>query len=74
MPFDFKKPEAIMPELHGSFDFVVIDPPFITREVWQLYAETTRLLLRSSSSKILLTTIGTHHVRINGWNTCVFVL
>jgi 16S rRNA G966 N2-methylase RsmD len=30
-------------ELHGSFDFVLIDPPFITREVWEKYAITARL-------------------------------
>jgi hypothetical protein len=46
-------------ELVGTFDFVVVDPPFITREVWELYAETVKLLLRSKASKILLTTIGT---------------
>lgn len=60
--FDFNKPENIPPELHGSFDFVVIDPPFITQEVWQQYAETTRVLLRSAGSKVLLTTIGTHQI------------
>ena len=33
--YDFNKPEDIPKELHGAFDMVVIDPPFITREVWE---------------------------------------
>ncbi|KAG6967497.1 hypothetical protein JG687_00004239 [Phytophthora cactorum] len=32
VPFDFNKPEEIPSELVGTFDFVVVDPPFITRE------------------------------------------
>ncbi|RLN87305.1 hypothetical protein BBJ28_00016667 [Nothophytophthora sp. Chile5] len=57
VPFDFHKPDDIPPELLGAFDFVVVDPPFITREVWELYATAIKLLLRSTDSKILLTTI-----------------
>ncbi|KAF1319623.1 N6-adeninemlase domain containing protein, partial [Globisporangium splendens] len=56
--YDFNRPEAIPKELLESFDFLVIDPPFITKEVWQQYAAAARLLLRSSQSKILLSTIG----------------
>lgn len=56
--FDFNHPERIPRELYGSFDFVVIDPPFITKEVWQQYADTAKLLMREESSRILLTTIG----------------
>lgn len=59
IPFDFNAPEQIPLELHQSFDFVVIDPPFITKEVWEKYADTAKLLVRGESSKILLTTIGT---------------
>lgn len=58
VPFDFHKPQDVPSELAGTFDFVIVDPPFITREVWELYAETIKLLLRSKESKILLTTIG----------------
>ena len=32
--------------LKGTFDMAVIDPPFITREVWEKYAETARFLLK----------------------------
>jgi len=44
--YDFNAPLDIAEELHHSFDLVVIDPPFITREVWEKYALTARLLLR----------------------------
>ncbi|GMF22151.1 unnamed protein product [Phytophthora lilii] len=56
--FDFHNPKELPSNLVGTFDFVVVDPPFITREVWELYAQAVKLLLRSKDSKILLTTIG----------------
>lgn len=31
--YDFTKPEDIPQELRGTFDMVVVDPPFITKEV-----------------------------------------
>ena len=31
----------------NSFDMVIIDPPFITREVWEKYASTAKLLLKA---------------------------
>ena len=47
--------------LHHTFDYVVIDPPFITEDVWALYAETAHLLLAAADSptspRILLSTI-----------------
>ncbi|CAG9467201.1 unnamed protein product [Pedinophyceae sp. YPF-701] len=55
--YDFNKPEAIPASLHGTFDMVVIDPPFITRDVWEKYAAATKLLLKENG-RILLTTIG----------------
>jgi hypothetical protein len=43
--------------LHHSFDYVVIDPPFITEDVWRLYARAARLLLGPSPARVLLSTI-----------------
>lgn len=43
--YDFRKPEDIPVELHHTFDGVVIDPPFVTDEVWEQYAVAARLLL-----------------------------
>ena len=49
--------------LQHTFDYVVIDPPFITDDVWQLYAQTAHLLLTAPTHsdgpvpRILLSTI-----------------
>lgn len=55
--FDFNEPTAIPPELHLTCDYVVVDPPFITEEVWRKYSISIQALLRPESGKILLTTI-----------------
>ena len=44
--YDFSRPEDIPSNIQNSFDCVVIDPPFITEEVWTLYAAAARLLLK----------------------------
>ena len=46
--YDFNKPIGFegADELKGTFDMVIIDPPFITREVWEKYTETARWLLK----------------------------
>ncbi|KAG5175582.1 putative N6-adenine methyltransferase-domain-containing protein [Tribonema minus] len=56
--FDFNKLDDVPADLHGTFAMVVIDPPFIMREVWEAYAMATaaRLLLQPGG-KILATTI-----------------
>ncbi|CAI2382156.1 unnamed protein product [Moneuplotes crassus] len=54
--YDFNKPEDIPTDLEGVFDFVVIDPPFVTEEVWTLYATAAKYLL-AEDGKILLSTI-----------------
>ena len=46
MFYDFNKPEELPAELHGTFHMVVIDPPFITREVWEKYTQAARILLK----------------------------
>lgn len=43
--YDFNNPEDIPANIHHTFDCVVIDPPFITHEVWSLYATAAKLLL-----------------------------
>lgn len=65
--YNYKEPENIPEELHHTFDYVVIDPPFIVTEVWELYAKAARLLLVEGTDddgvplgKILGTTIGEH--------------
>lgn len=55
--YDFNKPEDIPKELHQTIDYIVIDPPFITKEVWVHYTNAAKLLLRPTTGKILLSTI-----------------
>jgi 16S rRNA G966 N2-methylase RsmD len=40
--------------LLGYFDMVVIDPPFITREVWEKYAECAKMLLNKDGGMMYL--------------------
>jgi len=54
--YDFNEPEAVPDDCKGAFSLVVIDPPFITREVWAQYARTARLLL-APGGRLLCTTI-----------------
>jgi len=49
--YDFNKPEDLPSELHGTFDLAVIDPPFITHEVWAKYADAAKLLLKPGVDK-----------------------
>lgn len=54
--YDFHQPEDLPEALRGAFSFVLIDPPFITREVWEKYAITARFLA-CEGARILCTTI-----------------
>lgn len=36
--------------LHGQFDLVVIDPPFIVEDVWRKYAVSAKILLRGGGT------------------------
>jgi hypothetical protein len=55
--YDFRRPLELPPELHGAFECVVIDPPFITSDVWRQYAQTAGLLLREGGRVVLTTVI-----------------
>lgn len=54
--YDFNQPEDVPTALRETFDFIIIDPPFITHEVWAKYAATVKLLLKPNG-KVLCTTI-----------------
>jgi|SaaInlStandDraft_7_1057024.scaffolds.fasta_scaffold293131_1 EEF1A lysine methyltransferase 1 len=55
--YDYKHPEDIPAELHGTFDYVIVDPPFIVREVWELYTQAIKILLKAEGGKMLCSTI-----------------
>jgi 16S rRNA G966 N2-methylase RsmD len=46
--YDFNKPEQLPSDLLNTFDMVVIDPPFITRDVWEKYSHAAKLLLHDT--------------------------
>jgi len=52
--YDYKHVEHIPKEYHGVFDYVVIDPPFVTDVVWELYAKAAKLLLCEGSHEIIV--------------------
>ena len=49
-PYDFNKADEIPKEMQGTFDMCVIDPPFITREVWEKYTYAVKLLLKKNEN------------------------
>lgn len=54
--YDFNHPENIPVENHHAFDMLVLDPPFITREVWEKYKVAIDMLIKPGG-KILLSTV-----------------
>ena len=52
-PYDFNKPEEIPEEMLGTFDMAVIDPPFITQEVWEKYTAAVNLLMKKDENGII---------------------
>ena len=55
--YDFNHPEALPDALQGQFDYLVIDPPFITEEVWRMYAKAAKHLLDPAKGKLLCSTV-----------------
>ncbi|KAF4703680.1 N-6 adenine-specific DNA methyltransferase 2 [Perkinsus olseni] len=47
--FDYREPRDVPVVLCHTFDCVLIDPPFITKEVWENYAITAKLLAASGA-------------------------
>ncbi|CAM9352794.1 unnamed protein product [Ectocarpus sp. 6 AP-2014] len=52
--YDYTKPQDIPETLRGTFDMVVVDPPFVTRQVWESYTAATKLLLRPGGAGLVL--------------------
>ena len=43
--FDYNHPENLPAIYKGYFDMLVIDPPFVTEDVWVKYSEAIKFLL-----------------------------
>lgn len=67
--YDFNKPDSGIPRhLLKGCDMVVIDPPFITRDVWEKYEITSKILLKDcieGRSKVLCTTVHENALMMN---------
>ena len=61
--YDYNHPDKIPVSMWDAFDYVVVDPPFITREVWQLYGETVKLILKKGG-KVLFTSVIENHAML----------
>ncbi|KPA76128.1 hypothetical protein ABB37_07897 [Leptomonas pyrrhocoris] len=61
--YDFHQPEQVPIQYMAAFDYVVADPPFITRDVWERYAATVKLLLKEGG-KLLFTTVLENHTTL----------
>lgn len=56
--YDFNKPEELPESLRHTFDVAVVDPPFITEDVWIKYGKAVELLLRGHDDcKVICTTV-----------------
>jgi EEF1A lysine methyltransferase 1 len=51
--FDFNNIDSLPDSLTCTFDVVVIDPPFITREVWEKYARAGKRLAKENARFIV---------------------
>ena len=49
--YDFNDLNTLPREHLGTFDLVVVDPPFIVKEVWEKYAAAVKLLVKSGNNE-----------------------
>ncbi|CAK82102.1 unnamed protein product (macronuclear) [Paramecium tetraurelia] len=54
--YDFNKPIEGLEQFKNTFDIILIDPPFITEEVWGKYAQTINYI-KKEDAKILCCSI-----------------
>ena len=48
--YDFNDLETIPKDMYGTFDLLVVDPPFIVKEVWEKYAAAVKLLAKEGKN------------------------
>jgi hypothetical protein len=51
--YDFNDPQTIPKEMHGTFDQCVVDPPFITHDVWRKYGASLSTILTRERRAVL---------------------
>jgi hypothetical protein len=55
--YDFNRPTELPESLRNAFAMVVIDPPYITEDVWRQYVATAKWLLDGDAGRVLCTTV-----------------
>ena len=60
--YNFRCPQDLLAEYHHRFSIILVDPPFITEDVWLLYAEAIKYLLNPNNGKIILSTIAENNL------------
>jgi len=60
--YDYNEPEKVPVGLWESFDYIVVDPPFITAEVWAKYAQTIKLIAKKGARFFFTSVIENHQM------------
>ncbi|KNC49074.1 uncharacterized protein AMSG_05034 [Thecamonas trahens ATCC 50062] len=63
--YDYREPDDFPAKLTNTYDFVVVDPPFITAEVWELYADVINRMV-VEGGKIICTTVSENADLLDG--------
>lgn len=71
--YDFNRPTEISVALIDAFDYVVVDPPFITREVWEKYMETVRMILKKDGKVLFTSVLENHGMLEQMMDRCLYV-
>ncbi|CUI12950.1 methyltransferase, putative [Bodo saltans] len=71
--YDYHKPLQVPIQLCDSFDYVVVDPPFITREVWSQYLETVQMLLKKGGKVLFTSVLENHGMHSQGLDQGLYV-
>ena len=59
--YDYADLSTVPTALYNTFDYVVIDPPFVTDIVWQKYTDAVKLLVKTGSRTIQSDNSYKHH-------------
>jgi len=54
--YDYNSPREVPSKFHRTFDYMIVDPPFLSEECLTKFADTIALLARTSSTPILFLT------------------
>ncbi len=53
--YDYRNPEDVPAFLANSFDFLLIDPPFLSEECAEKFIRTTKILAKPDAKLLIMT-------------------